>query len=315
MHRFQSHQVRITLLDIHKESLTALQRLIQVLNVENYIEHIECVDILAWSLPPSPQFDLIVSETMKAMLEQEPQVAIFSHLVPALKETGCLIPESIQIKAWLSAAGNKTHVDIYLADIFTLSQETAVLLNQGEEGCLSGQVSIPEYPAVYHDLKFTTDIQVYDQHSLHTGNCSLNIPKKILQAKPEPGSELHFEYKRGKHPGFRFNYVTQHYDLDTWLPNNKELSERGLPFLKRVWRAGHLLRQGGDVANTVLKKEFNLFFEVSQVVNKPLSDLMALTTAEKEFVDFERDLLPDEMSYEDIKEKLMMLLEQKHQDN
>lgn len=289
LYRFQSNQVRVTLLDIHEQSLTALTQVIKAFEVEDYIERIECVDILQWPLPSQPCFDLIVSETMKAMLEQEPQVAVFSHLVPALKETGCLIPESIQIKAWLSA--NKVHKDIYLADIFTLNQDSALSINQGDKTCLKGQVPIPEYPSEYFDLKFTTDIQVYRQHWLKTGRCSLNIAKQIVHAQPKPGTKLKFNYKQGRYPEFQFDYVKQSYDLDCLLPASAELSARGIPFIKRMWQAGQLLHQGGELAKLVLEKEFGFYNRIAGVLNNSVSDMLSLMTNNHGVDHFEGELL------------------------
>ncbi|MBB1485528.1 class I SAM-dependent methyltransferase [Oceanospirillum sediminis] len=257
LHQFTPDKVQVYLLDIHQESLDALQKLIEILDVDDFIENQQCTDILQWPIEQQQPFDLIISETMKAMLDQEPQVSVFRHLIPLLKPEGELIPQQIQIKAWLAAPRSYNTHSFYLGEIFTLDRQQTYLLHQQSNPTIKGSLDIPEYPEVYKDLKFTTDIQVYGRHWLTEHQCSLNLPKVIIGTSPEPGSQLRYQYEIKQHPEFTFDYESSDDFSIEQLPDHFELSETGIPYLKRCWYKAQLLKQNHSI-NDLLQKESEL---------------------------------------------------------
>ncbi len=206
LHRFSPDQIRVTVLDIHLESLQALNQVAEALQVADFIEHQACTDILQWSLPQEPYYDLIVSETMKAMLAQEPQVSIFRHLQPALKTTGEFIPQSIDIELWLSCRPSLNQQDHFISKIFSLDRTTVAELAVGAsaESGISGVIPIADYPDVYSDTVFKTVIQVYQHECLAEKQCSLTLPQMLIDSVPAKNSEIHFSYQICDQPGFHF---------------------------------------------------------------------------------------------------------------
>jgi len=236
---FSPEKISVTLLDIHQESLDALQKVQNLLNVNDHIERIECVDILQWQPQPEQTFDIIISETMKAMLDQEPQVSIFAHLSPWLAKGGCLVPESISIEAWLTQQNNAT----YLGNVFTLDHASALKLNRQHEPSIKQTLAIPSYPIdASSDLKFTTDITVYRQHKLSENQCSLNLPYWLREANPKPDSTLYCFYEFGVHPKFKFEFERLASFAEQCLPaaNNQDLLNQ--PYLNRIWHKHHQQR-------------------------------------------------------------------------
>ncbi|MBY4678831.1 class I SAM-dependent methyltransferase [Marinobacterium arenosum] len=239
---FSAEQIQVTLLDIHPESLEALGTLIDALQVRDHIRTIQCVDILQWQAPAKTQYDLIVSETMKAMLEQEPQVAIFTHLSRWLKPSGHLIPERIQINAWLCNQTGEPDQQ-YLGPVFSLDQQTACRLHAGDRSMLAAQLRIPEHPSQLRDIKFTTDITVYAGHRLTENQSSLTLPKRIKNANPLGGSRLKCRYHTGTYPKFRFHYRRAPCLAEQPLPDSSDTSLLGILHLKRMWHKAQLNKQ------------------------------------------------------------------------
>lgn len=263
LHRFSPDQIRLTLLDIHSESLAALSKVTELLEVGDYIESIECVDILQWPVSDLPQFDLIVSETMKAMLDQEPQVSIFSHLIPALKSDGQLIPQQIVIRSSLVSSDANGVLSIDIGEVFNLNKSTVQALYQGDDRCLSGHLLVPDYPDVSADLKFNTDIQVYNGHWLKENHCSLNLPRVIINASPKPNSVIEFAYCMQGYPGFDFNYDSKlsAFSLEG-IPDYNELTDSGYPFMKSYWYQCQLIKNNIALSDMVLHYVFISAFDV-----------------------------------------------------
>ncbi|WP_051228319.1 class I SAM-dependent methyltransferase [Oceanospirillum beijerinckii] len=257
LHQFTPGKVQVCLLDIHQESLDALQKLIEILAVDGFIENQQCTDILQWPIEQQQPFDLIISETMKAMLDQEPQVSVFRHLIPLLKPEGELIPQKVQIKAWLTALPSYNAHDFYLGEIFILDCQQAYILNQQKTPFISGSLDIPESPEVYKSLKFTTDIQVYGDHWLTEYQCSLNLPRIITGANPKPGTQLKYQYEIKQYPKFIFDYQRGESFSIEHLPDYFELSDLGIPYLKRCWYKSQLIKQK-QVTEDYLKEEYEL---------------------------------------------------------
>ncbi|SBS31368.1 hypothetical protein MAQ5080_01945 [Marinomonas aquimarina] len=259
---FAASSVQVTLLDIHQESLDALQKVLHLLNVNDHIKAVECVDILQWQPQPEQTFDIIISETMKAMLDQEPQVSIFAHLSPWLAEDGCLVPESIRIDAWLTQRNGTT----YLGNVFTLDHESAHQLSQQTEPSIQQALVIPNYPIdASSDLKFTTDITVYSKHILSENQCSLNLPYRIRKAYPKPDSTLYCCYEFGVHPTFKFEFESLASFAEQSLPAASNQDLLNLPYLNRIWHK-HNQQRHNKLPPHIQQQEWALDIKVFDIL-------------------------------------------------
>lgn len=246
-----ARQLRVTLLDIHPESLTKLQRLIDFLDVSNFIVQAECADACEWQ--SAKKFDLIISETMRQGLIQEPQVSIFSHLQQFLKADGWLIPEIIRLNLWLSAGafptGNECkNPDVHLGSVFQLDKTTAMQLGNGDNACAQGSLLVPHYDLLLQDLKLTTFIQVFGAYQLHDNQSQLTLPLYERNARVLPNSVLHFRYALGAYPQCVFTYEKLPELTDCALPDSLEKNSQGIYHVKRLWHKIQLRKQANSSA-------------------------------------------------------------------
>lgn len=241
--------VRVTLLDIHAESLTKLQRVIDSLGVGDFIVQIEQADACVWQT--SQKFDLIISETMRQGLIQEPQVSIFSHLQQFLNDDGWLIPEIIRLDLWLSsgglaAEGERRNPDVHLGRVFELDKITAKQLGNGDTACAHGNLWVPDYAVALQDLKLITFIQVFGDYQLHENQSQLTLPLYERNARVLPNSLLRFRYELGSYPQCVFAYEKLPELIEFSLPDSLEKNAQGIYHLKRLWHKVQLRKQAGS---------------------------------------------------------------------
>ena len=216
----EPNQVRVTIIDIHQESLERLKRLIKALALEEFITEYYLADATEWQPDNGNLYDIIVSETMKAMLEQEPQVAVFANLEPFLKPSGTLIPEIISIKAWLVDSSTENNQmlgydnvtpavpSICIADMFALDRNAIVdIRERGIEEASRGKFTMPQDIGQFNLIHYSTDIQVYDNVVLNKKECSLTCPKVVPLTRNLAGQEMHYEYHMGNYPEFSITSV------------------------------------------------------------------------------------------------------------
>lgn len=232
---FTGQPLRVTLLDIHAESLEFLQRLLVVLELDSseLIEEIVCADACDWQAPHN--YDLIISETMRQGLLQEPQVSIFAHLQQFLKPDGGLLPQHIRLDLWLTHAGRTEKPPHHLGNIFQLDKITAAQIGNGDLSSLHGSLQIPAESIDWRDLKLTTEICVLDDLVLCENQSQLTLPLYERNVRIKPGSILQYHYAQGTYPRFAFAYEQEAGIDELPLPDSREKSALGIYHLPRFW--------------------------------------------------------------------------------
>ncbi|WP_426984971.1 methyltransferase domain-containing protein [Marinimicrobium sp. ARAG 43.8] len=218
---FDAKRVQVTLLDIHQESLDKLQRIIQHLNIEAHITAQECTDATTWRPPDGRQFDIIVSETMKHLLQQEPQVQIFTHLEQFLAPGGTLIPREVRLSASLVDSSDplrKIPSERPLGTFFLLNQKTARQLRAGEAAALTCELPVPLHDGGHPHLKLATQIQVYGEHRLGNNQSQLTLPRFKYNVNLSPGSKLRCHYQQGQSPDWQFTVDSEAVSYQNTLP-------------------------------------------------------------------------------------------------
>jgi hypothetical protein len=196
------------------------------------VAEIICADASDWQPEPAVKFDLIVSETMKHLLQQEPQLAICCHVQQFLASEGVFIPEDIRLAAWLQTAIQQECVVLPLGALFNLNLHNAKQLATGDLSLLSGVLPLPTQSCASARLKLTTEIQVYKHHLLTENQSQLTLPRYKNLSWFEPDSLLSFYYQQGTDPDFVFSYPT----LKPQLAPSTDLSCAGVFHLLRLWQ-------------------------------------------------------------------------------
>ncbi|PUA27971.1 MAG: phytanoyl-CoA dioxygenase [Cellvibrio sp. 79] len=253
---FAEQHLRVTLLDIHAESLEFLQRLLVSLQLEKseLIEEIVCADACNWQA--SRKYDVIISETMRQGLLQEPQVSIFAHLQQFLKPDGWLLPRHIRLDLWLTNPGSSEKAPHHIGNIFQLDKMTAARIGSGDMTSLRGSLSISEESIGWRDLKLTTEICVIDELYLRENQSQLTLPIYEKNIRIKPDSMLQYHYEQSTYPRFVFEYE-QEPDIDELpLPDVREKSSLGLYHLLRFW---HKVQLGKSLSSEKAKQQRDRF--------------------------------------------------------
>ncbi|MBK8410367.1 MAG: class I SAM-dependent methyltransferase [Sandaracinaceae bacterium] len=244
-------RLRVTLLDIHAESLATLKVVVDHLGVQESIEAFVQADACEWQ--PPQRFDVILSETMHAGLEREPQVSVFAHLSGFLAEDGVLIPEAVVVNLWLSRGRGAPHAPgegsrKHLGQLFRLDRQTAEQLGTGDHSALQGHLPVPAHPAQLEHLEVSTVVQVFGGHGLSEGQSILTLPVYTKHARVQPETVLRFRYVLDARPRWEFEHERRPSLLDTPLPNREAASPLGLLHLPRLWHRTQLQKHGSRTA-------------------------------------------------------------------
>jgi len=247
---YKNSPLSITLMDIHQTSIEAVNHIVETFELTSLINSIELTDATQWHPEKDVAFDIIISETMKNALKKEPQIFIFAHLQQFLKPDGILIPEKVTLSAWLTHTGNETRkqmgesVDfspIKISDFYQLNKKTAAQLNQQGIVNLNSEWQLPSFSKKHRDLKFCTDIQVYQQHQLTEFQSDLTSNENFFDCKLQSNKRIKFEYKMKPEPHFSWN--SELLEVDLTLPELTDLGTLNVMGLKRLWKKSQLDRQ------------------------------------------------------------------------
>ncbi|GMM91586.1 hypothetical protein [Vibrio fortis] len=287
LHLFRADQVKLWLLDIHPQNIESLKLLINELGVSDRVEFMGVADATRWQPDGNVTFDVLVSETMTALLAREPQVSIFSRLQRYLADDGELIPQQIVLGTELAAADSSGLLPIKLGSFFKLDRKTCRAIAAGDSCCLKGGIPLPdEFSTLnYQTVSFTTDIQVYRDYWLRKNQCSLNMPFSHNGLKLIKGSEIRFEYIFSDSPGYAFDIPRE--ILPECLPPKQEGGRLNISGLKRFWYKVRLLRDN-RLSPSVMEAEFQVDRELLDSLSLDYQQALSFVCQwQPDFSDFE----------------------------
>lgn len=201
---FKPKQLKVSFLDIHQTSLGSVQNILSELNLDDFVS--EYIQEDATKYMVSKDTHLIVTETMKAAFDDEPQVAITLNLLPQLHKEGIFIPQRVVVGFETANIKYETQNNIltrmkkskYLCDVIDL--DTIKHITEENLTCNKNYI-FSEDADEKMEPYFTTTIYIYKDNILKEYECSLNIPKKIkFNKKLLKGNHVAFNYMFGKKP-------------------------------------------------------------------------------------------------------------------
>lgn len=97
LHLFSPDDIEVILLDIHKQSIISVKKIIENLGYESYIKSFIVADATTYQHTKEKKLHIVITETMDRALINEPQVAITTNLSKQLHKNGILIPQEITV--------------------------------------------------------------------------------------------------------------------------------------------------------------------------------------------------------------------------
>ncbi len=196
---FKPEEVQFSLLEINEASLISAKKLINHLQLADYIKEYYLADAVTFKVPNANTYDLLISETLDALLFRECYVPILFNLLPQFNKNIVLIPENVLIDVSFFTNENTTEKqkEYKAGTVFNVREAVASSTNSN---------SIPShFPDKKIDLK-NLDLFIYDKILLDTkvhihndswlerNESSLTIPLEIVLEKPFSHNALIFTY-------------------------------------------------------------------------------------------------------------------------
>ncbi len=204
LHLFAEDDIIVDIIEINEASLSALGRLTDALDLNEYIEHRYCAD--AATFKTTKPYDIVITETMLACLKSEPQVAIMQNLIPQQKKSCTFIPEEISIDAALTNPEMEMKRLMYYeneAPLFErLSLGNVFKLNKlSMDDILSRKrLLIPDEIDKFPILKLITTMRVFKDEVLTDNDSSITMPRQYFNFEEQPAREVEFWYTQGEDP-------------------------------------------------------------------------------------------------------------------
>jgi len=215
---FSPETIQCTLLEIQPESYQMLQKTIQTFGLKPYIRAIHLADACAYRPDDILPIHIVLTETMQAALDKEPQVAMTTHLSRFITPGGYLIPQKITVWAGLSNPGkemaallhHQTSPEQFPQPVKTLMELDQQSMAPGPSGYppIDIELSVAQL-SDFPQLNLYTEIQVLDQEIIRYQQSGLTISKKIVKFDAENPRDrrVRFQYRSGVNPGFEYTLL------------------------------------------------------------------------------------------------------------
>lgn len=202
--RYSPEELQVTVLDIHRESIEAVEKLYDLIGKRDYLQDCLVHDAVTYTIDNPQSYDICLTETLQRALTQECQVSIVKNLLGQLPESVTLLPQEIRVSGlWTDLAGGAenraavTEHDVEMDTIVQLNAETA--RNSSFVRKIKGLgASLPT-----QSFCLQTEIDVFGKWGLARNQSGLTCPHPMTDVTFQPGETLEFEYEVGEQPGLR----------------------------------------------------------------------------------------------------------------
>jgi len=189
---FTANEVQFSLLDINNNSLSSAKKLIQAFELSDYIKEIHLADAVTIEVSKAMDCQILISETLDALLYRECYVPILFNLLPQFKKDVILIPENVLINLSIQTETDQNE------EINLLNVREALLAysNCSELPKLFSEKSI-ELEALESAQKITLDtkVHIYRNYWLNKSESSLTLPYELNLNNESNQSAIDFIYQ------------------------------------------------------------------------------------------------------------------------
>ena len=196
---FKPEEVQFSLLDINKNSVESAKKLIDSLGLSDYIKGIFVADAVTFKVPNADSFDILISETLDALLYRECYVPILFNLLPQFNKNIILIPENVLISLTFIPHPNSKSADeeYVFGSVFDVRESVSSFSNSGPIPSVLPDKKINLSLLnmdVYEKFILDTKIHVQGDIWLDRNESSLTLPLSLLLEQPFLNNSVIFTY-------------------------------------------------------------------------------------------------------------------------
>lgn len=196
---FKPEEIQFSLLEINNSSVTSAKKLIQSLKLSDYLTNFYKADAVTFKVPDANSFDILISETLDAVLYRECYVPILFNLLPQFNKDIILIPENVLINlSFLTPSKKELDSEEYeVGTIFNVRESLAAY---------SSSDLIPsQFPdkkidltsltmSIYEKFVLDTKVHIHDNIWLSRNESSLTLPLESTLTQPFQNNSFVFTY-------------------------------------------------------------------------------------------------------------------------
>jgi predicted RNA methylase len=199
---FRPEEIQFSLLEINEESLESAKKLIEALDQRGYINEYYLADAVTFEIPSPDSFQILISETLDAVLYRECYVPILFNLLPQLSEQITVIPENVHLNlSFLVDCDNDNEVreeDHHCFKERIVDVRRAVACHNPHSDNLPSTLPTEQFKlepkARYKGMIIDTDVHIYDKLWLHRGESSLTVACEIAMQSSAEYNNVNFTY-------------------------------------------------------------------------------------------------------------------------
>ncbi len=213
--RYSPDQVQFTVLDIHQQSITAVQRIVSELRLSDWFRAAIPCDATRYVHGDADPFHIVITETMHRTVSREPQVAITLNLSQQLVNDGVLIPERISISAAMSVTEKEVQymqrqidretietIRVDMGTVFELTKNGLFEFSGDGNNLFCAIKKVPDIPEQNTELVLTTQIQLFGDIFLEELESGITHPWLYRDVETlYPGDMVQFQFRLTGVPG------------------------------------------------------------------------------------------------------------------
>lgn len=208
---FTKEEVMFTLLEINGESVMTAKKLIEGLEIGEYVRDFYVADAITFKIPDAERYHILLSETLDARLYRESYVPILWNLIPQLSIESVVIPQNVLLSTCtfktMAATDETIEIDLLEETRETLFdvRKTLAEIGQTELPTEMGSKEKP-FPTLLpdHGLLLETHVEVYKEILLDNWKSQLTVPINLNVNDQSGHSKMKYRYQLK--PSIEFQY-------------------------------------------------------------------------------------------------------------
>ncbi|AUP80740.1 SAM-dependent methyltransferase [Flavivirga eckloniae] len=198
---FNSNEIQFSVLEINKNSLESAKKLIDSLELSDYVKETHLADAVTFKVPNPDDFHILISETLDALLYRECYVPILFNMLPQFNKNITLIPENVCLNLTFTynlPEKNTGNTEYSAGTILDVREAISSHNNNTNIP--------PQLPDKIFDLKsmnnyksmiIDTEVHIHNNLRLTRSESSLTLPFEMALEQPFSGNAIIFTYHMG----------------------------------------------------------------------------------------------------------------------